>query len=545
MDLNQRLPRIDNARFAATPRADVPRSQFRTEHTHKTTFDFDKLIPIYVKEVLPGDYISGRMQLLARLMSPLNYPLMDYLEIRSEFFYVPNRLVWTNFVKMMGERKNPADSIDYTIPQITSNPTGFSVGSLGDYFGLPTEGTLAAAININALPFRMYNLIWNEWYRDQNLQNSLTVDLGDTTINITNGTYQLRKRNKKHDYFTSAAPTPQKGTEVSMPLSGTAPVKGLAVNASTAPIAGGFTNAIEKDTTSSTTYPGYFKADIANTLIIRASGTTSGLVPNIYADLSTATGATINALRLAFATQALLERDMRGGTRYTEINVAHFGVNNLDISLGRPQYIGGGRTAIQTQAIPQTSATSLTGGSTALGALGATAQANDSHSFDVNVTEHGYIIGLVSAIGQVSYQQGTDRHWWRRTRYDIYWPAFAGLGEQAIYLGELYTQGTAADTTTVFGYKEAWAEYKYERSMITGFFRSKSPVNIDEWHVAQEFTGAPSLNSAFIEYNTPITRVLSAGAQANGMQVLLDTAFSIEATRPMPLYSIPAQLTRF
>lgn len=546
MDLNQKVPKIDTARFAAVPRADVPRSKFEISQTHKTTFNFDYLIPILCKEVLPGDYISGKMEFVARLISPLSFPLMDYLELRTEFFFVPNRLVWTNFVKMMGERKNPADSIAYTIPVMQSTAGGWNVGSIFDYFGLPTAGGALGAnvVNLNVLPLRMYNLIWNEWYRDQNLQNAVTVNVGDTEPQASTVTYTLLKRNKKHDYFTSAAPTPQKGADVIMPMAGQAPLTGIALATGMGPTAGNPPASKETSGATPTGWAGYVPSSTAASFYLRTAAT-AGNAPLLYADLSSATGATINQLRLAFATQALLERDMRGGTRYTELNVAHFGVQNLDLTLGRPQYIGGGRSNIQTQAIPQTSATGLTGGTSSLGALGATAQASDQHTFDVNVTEHGYIIGLVSAIGEITYQQGVEKHWWRSTRYDIYWPAFAGLGEQPIYEGEIYTQGTTADTTTVFGYKEAWAEYKYGRSMITGNFRSTAATNIDEWHVSQQFGSAPALNTAFIEYNTPMTRVLAGGAHATGQQVIFDSVFQIEATRPMPVYSIPAQLTRF
>jgi len=528
-----------------TNRSDIPRASFRNEHTLKTTFDFNYLIPFYCKEVLPADSIRGRVQVFARLGSSLIFPLMDRAYLDTFFFFVPNRIVWSNWKKMMGERANPSDSISYTIPTINSNnaAAGFGVCSIFDYFGLPTPGTGVTgtdSVNINALPLRGYNKIFNEWFRDQNLQNSVVEATGDID-GSTN--YVLLRRNKRHDYFTSALPTPQKGSDVAF-LAGTAPVKGLAVNAAIAPVTGGFTNAIEKDGTSSTGYPGYFMANNVNQLVIRASGTTAGLVPNIYADLS-GTGGTINALRTALATQVLLERDMRGGTRYVEQLQMHFGVSPEDVRLQRPEYIGGGTTAIQTQAIPQTAVDRKSSDNTInnpLGSLGATALANDNHSFSYHATEHGFIIGLCNAYGEVTYQQGMHRMWTRSTRLDHYYPAFANLGEQAIRMDEIFVRGNANDTA-VFGYQERWAEYKYEQSRITGYFKSTTANNIDEWHLAEQFSAAPSLNSAFIQQSTPITRALSS-AQAN-MNVLLDAFFEVEATRPMPMFNTPAQLGRF
>lgn len=543
-NLNRSLPRVDSSRFAMIPRTDVPRSTFVTSHTYKTTFDAGYLVPCYLDEVLPGDVHRGEMTVFCRLATPL-FPIMDELEIETFFFFVPNRLVWTNWVKMMGERANPGDSISYTVPTKQSPVGGFGVGTLYDYFGLPTVGQLdpAGDVAVNALPLRGYYLIYNEWFRDQNLQGSIPVPVDDGPDSGID--YHLVLRNKKHDYFTSALPWPLKGgQEVQLPIGGVAPVTGIALPNTGVNISGQPANYSQTDGIPLGGWLGYWDSSLTQKPAFRMDRAGAAGIPEIYADLSQATGATINAMRLAVATQQLLERDARSGTRYTELLRAHFGVTPEDYRLQRPEYIGGGRTRIQTQAIPQTSGTGATGTSSPLGALGAAAVGSDQHQFQYSATEHGFIIGLINVRADLTYQQGLRRMWTRQTRYDYYWPAFAHLGEQIIRNDELYCTGLS-DGNQAFGYQERWAEYRYRPSQITGLFRSTSAGNIDEWHLAQEFSSLPVLNSTFIEEHPPLSRVLAAGDTANGMQILMDSVFKVKSTRPMPTYSIPGLVGRF
>ena len=548
---------MDSSRFSMIPRADIPRSTFVTTHTHKSTFSASYLIPIHVDEVLPGDVHQGNVTIFARLATPL-FPIMDQLSLETFFFFVPNRLIWTNWVKMMGERQNPSDSISFTVPQIQSPAGGFapttagpaSVPSIWDYMGIPCAGQIPGGntIDVNALPFRAYNLIYNEWFRDQDLTPS-----SNQPVNTGNGPdnpvdYFVWARNKKHDYFTSARPWPLKGgVEVTLPLSGQAPVKGIGLYTANA------SNAVSpnlKETGyvgAGISYP-FYLTPATNAWAIKTSQAAAGGTPEIYADLASATGATINALRLAVQTQRLLERDARSGTRYTELLRAHFGVTPEDARLQRPEYIGGGSTPVQTQTIPQTSATGLTGGTSPLGALGAAATASDSHSFSYHATEHGYIIGIANVVGEITYQQGLHRMWTRKTRYDFYWPVFAHLGEQAIRNDEIYAIGgvTGQDLLT-FGYQERWAEYRYRPSRVSGLFRSTSTGTIDPWHLAQKFNVLPTLNTAFITDPTAsvLPRALAAGTQANGLQILFDSFWRIKTTRAMPMYSVPGMMDRF
>lgn len=527
------------------PRQDIPRSTFATQHSLKSTFKSGFLIPIHCDEVLPGDVHQGEVVIFARV-NTLLFPLMDNLRLETFFFFVPNRLVWANFRKQMGERNSPADSIAYTTPLLVSAVAGFPISTVFDYFGLPTVGQVGGGntVSVNAMPLRGYNLIFNEWFRDENLDTPTTVNTGDGPDAV--GTYGLLQRRKKHDYFTSCLPYPVKGgLEAAFPLSGLAPVKGIGINNTTSGTAGNPSNVEETGTAGSVTgWGGYYLGNTANAMVFKAA-TGSGGDPLIYADLSQATGVALNAIRLAVATQQLLEQDMRGGTRYTELLRAHFGVTPEDSRLQRPEYIGGGRSTIETQAIPQTSATGLTGGSSPLGALGAQATVADRHHFSYHATEHGFIIGLCHVQADVTYQQGLHRMWTRSTRYDYYWPAFANLGEQAVRNDEIYCTGAAADSQ-VFGYQERWAEYRHRPSRLTGLFRSTSAGNIDEWHLSESFGSLPVLNSAFIADQTKpvLERALAAGAAAADMQILFDSVWNIRCTRAMPRYSVPG-LDRF
>ena len=528
--------------FAMIPKADIPRSSFKIQKTHKTTFDAGYLVPVYVDEVLPGDTFNLKMTAFARLATPL-FPIMDNMHLDSFFFFVPNRLVWSNWEEFMGQQANPSDSISYLIPQQVSPAGGYAVGSLQDYMGLPTVGQVGAGNTVSHCAFftRAYNLIWNNWFRDENLQNSVTVDTGDGPDASPSTNYTLLRRGKRHDYFTSALPWPQKGQSVTLPLGSTAPIVGIG-RASNA--AGG--SAVSLTNNGKTTAFPNVQSTSVDALQYAITGATGAAgLPNIYADLSAATAATINQLRQSFQIQKLLERDARGGTRYTEIIRSHFGVISPDARLQRPEYLGGGSTPISVNPIAQTSGTGASGTSAPLGNLAAmgTALAH-GHGFTQSFTEHGVIIGLVSVRADLTYQQGLRKMWSRSTRYDFYFPAFAMLGEQAVLNKEIYCDGSANDAN-VFGYQERWAEYRYNPSQISGLFKSTSAGTIDPWHLAQKFTSLPTLNTTFIQDNPPVSRIVAVGAAANGQQFLLDTFFDVKAARPLPMYSVPGLIDHF
>ena len=534
---------VDAHNFAMVPRADIPRSRFSMQKTLKTTFDSGYLVPIMCEEVLPGDTFNVNVTMFGRLATPI-FPVMDNLHLDSFFFFVPNRLVWTNWVKFMGEQDNPSDSISYSIPQQVSPASGYAIGSLQDYMGLPTVGQVGTGntVSHSALPIRAYNLIYNQWFRDENLQNSVTVDKGDGPDTTPSTNYTLLRRGKRHDYFTSSLPWPQKGgTAVTLPLGTSAPIKSDGSSMQMRGATGGMT------TIGSAT-------GLAGSAVAATSATTSAAfnwgaagasTTGLYADLSSATAATINQLRQSFQIQKLLERDARGGTRYTEILRSHFGVTSPDARLQRPEYLGGGSTPINISPIAQTTGTGLTGQTTPQGNLAAmgTYLAN-GHGFTQSFVEHGYVIGIVSVRADLTYQQGLRRHWSRSTRYDFYFPVFAMLGEQSVLNKEIYVRGDSNDNS-VFGYQERWAEYRYNPSEITGLFRSTAAGTIDPWHYAQKFTSLPTLNSTFIQDTPPLSRNLAVGASANGQQFLLDAFFTNQAARPLPMYSVPGLIVHF
>lgn len=531
--------------FSQVPKVAIQRSTFDRSHGLKTTFDAGLLIPFYVDEVLPGDTFAVNATLFARLATPL-VPIMDNLFLDTFYFFVPHRLVWSNFVNFMGEEEVPGDYVNnvvsYLTPQVTTPAGGWAEKSLGDYFGLPTK--INNAPNANAFAFRAYNDIFNEWFRDENLQTKLPLSLGAGPDVATN--YPVVNRGKRHDYFTSALPWPQKGPGVSIPLGTTAPVKTNATDlvtgaqsamrmlqaAGTAPtslraISTGATGGNPVSETTTATTPG------------------SGLYPsNLFADLSTATAATINSLRQAFQIQRLYERDARGGSRYTELVRSHFGVTSPDARLQRPEYLGGGTQRIHINPVIQTSASNTQ--PTPLGALAAFGTAAGNSGFTKSFTEHGTIMGLLNVRCEQTYQNGINRMWTRRTRFDFYWPVLANLGEQAILNQEIYCQGIPGTLSTqdqgVFGYQERWAEYRYKPNQITGLFRSNATAPLDSWHLGLKLTALPTLNSTFIIENPPMARVLAVPSQPH---FLLDSYIQVRATRPMPVYSVPGMIDHF
>jgi hypothetical protein len=456
----------------------------------------------------------------ARMATPI-HPIMDNLWMDTFFFFVPNRLVWDNWAKFNGEQTNPGDSTDFTIP-ILSSFTPTTYGSILDHMGMAME---VANNNVNALPFRCLNLIWNEWFRDQNLQNSRPINTDDGPDVFSD--YTKLTRGKRHDYFTSCLPWPQKGDGVDIPLGTSAPIYGDKNAGADVHIGDGLGSFQNLNSTA-----------VATPIVI---GNPSAGPANLYADLTNATAATINQLRQAFQIQRLLERDARGGTRYTEIIRAHFGVTSPDARLQRPEYLGGGTSPVQISAVPQTSQTEATG--TAQGNLAAygTAQLH-GHGFTKSFTEHGYIIGLANVRADLTYQQGRARMWDRRTRYDFYWPALSHIGEQAVLNKEIYVSGTASPDDDVFGYQERYAEYRYHPSRITGLFRSSYSQSLDPWHLSQDFASLPVLNDTFITENPPVDRVVAVTGDAH---FLFDAYFSLRCARPMPLYGVPGMIDHF
>lgn len=527
--------------FSQIPSTQIPRSVFDRSHGYKTTFNSGYLVPFYVDEVLPGDSFKLTATLFARLATPI-VPFMDNLYLETFFFFVPNRLVWDNWQKFNGEQKNPTDSTDFLIPTVSG--TNVQNQTLWDYFGLPTN--VNKALKVNALPFRAYNLIFNEWFRDENLQESLKVSTGDGPDNLSD--YSLVRRGKRHDYFTSCLPWPQKGPGVEISIGGQANVT---ISGSGSPTFDWSASDIAVPYPKSLLVNGdaVVGSNVAAAMSL-GTGRTSGsgslrllswVNPALTgkADLSTATPISINDLRQAFQIQKLYERDARGGTRYTEILRSHFGVISPDARLQRPEYLGGSSARISINPVQQTSSTNET---TPQGNLAAYGVVSDSfHGFSKSFVEHGYVFGFVNVRADLTYQQGLNRMWSRQGRFDFYWPVLAHLGEQAVLNKEIYAQGTA-DDDKVFGYQERYAEYRYYPGQITGKFRSTDPQPLDSWHLAQKFSSLPTLSAQFIQDNPPVERVIAVQDEP---QFLFDSYIRLKCARPMPVYSVPGLVDHF
>lgn len=507
--------------FSVAPSINAPRSSFDRSFGHKTTFDAGQLVPFYVDDVLPGDTFNLDSTVFARLNTPA-FPVMDNMYLDTHFFFVPLRLIWDNARKFFGEQQSPGDSTDYAIPSLS----GFTVseGSLADYLGLPVGKAIPSG-TVSALYHRAYALIYDEWFRDQNLQNSDTLFTSDGPD--ATGGYGLKRRGKRHDYFTSCLPWPQKGDAVNIPLGVQAPIS-TSVSSGDSP---------SVYSTSDSAWR-YMMDDSAGSQLVELGNAVADPNNKLYADLTTATAATVNDLREAFQVQKLLERDARGGTRYSELVRNHFGVNFYDVSY-RPEFLGGGSTPVNVTPV---AATASDGSTTFPGQLGAMGTALASkHGFTKSFVEHGIVIGLMSVRADLTYQQGIPRHFLKKTRYDIYWPSLAHLGEQPVTNAELYFQGNSQDDE-VFGYQERYAEYRYKPSMISGKFRSDAAQSLDAWHLSQDFSSLPVLGSQFIKEQPPLDRVVRFPDEPH---FIVDSYTSLKCARPMPVFGVPGLIDHF
>ena len=545
--------------FALNPtRLDMSRSKFDRSFSLKTSFNVGDIVPFYVDEVLPGDTFDVKTSKVVR-MQTLITPIMDNIYLDTYYFFVPNRLVWEHWKQFNGENTESAwlPSTEYSIPQLTAPSGGWSVGTIADYMGIPTG---VANLSVSALPFRAYALICNEWFRDENLCDPLVVPTGDATVVGSNTVASVEdyakgatpyKAAKYHDYFTSCLPAPQKGPDVMIGLSGEANVfgNGYTLGWTNGTLTGGSRSGSalgDQNTKVGTLLSGSTTAGSTNEMpggdgklwgIVQKSQVENPAYSGLIADLSTATSATINQLRLAFQIQKLYEKDARGGTRYTEILKTHFGVTSPDSRLQRPEYLGGNRVPININQVVQNSAT--VEGETPLGNVAGYSVTSDTHSdFRQSFTEHGFVIGVMVARYDHTYQQGIERFWSRKTRFDYYWPVLANIGEQAVLNKEIYAQGTVEDDE-VFGYQEAWGDYRYKPNRVTGEMRSQYAQSLDVWHLGDDYTKLPSLSAEWIvEDKTNVDRVLAV-TSTNANQLFADLYVKNQTTRPMPMYSIP------
>lgn len=551
------MSRNQQSRFALNPtNIDMSRSKFPRHSSVKFSFNVGDVVPFYVDEVLPGDTFSVKTSKVVRMQSLLT-PIMDNIYLDYYFFFVPNRIVWDHWRELNGENRESAwaQTTEYEVPQVTAPTGGWNVGTIADYMGIPTG---VSNISVNAMPFRAYALICDEWFRDENLVDPLYISKSDAVTTGVNsrtnpGDYAAGGQPfiaaKFHDYFTSALPSPQKGPDVGIGLTGSFdvvgngnPVRFAAINSNISDVPDGtISPGIGVSSALSTgrvvtSGLGETKNGSAQWAVPTAAQFTGDVLPFMEVNLGDVNSVTINALRMAFQLQKLYEKDARGGTRYIEILKSHFGVTSPDSRMQRPEYLGGSRVPININQVVQTSQTSS---STPLGYTAAYSVTTDSHKdFTKSFVEHGFVIGVCVARYTHSYQQGIERFWSRKSRFDYYWPVFANIGEQAILNKEIYAQGTAKDDE-VFGYQEAWADYRYKPSRVAGEMRSAAAQSLDVWHLADEYTALPSLSAGWIQENkTTVDRVLAVSEQ-NANQLFCDIYIENYTTRPMPVYSIP------
>lgn len=552
---NRRLPGTTQGQhdFARIPRSHVPRSVFNRSCGMKTTLNFGEITPIFIDEALPGDTMQMNPTIFARLANQI-VPVVDNMYIDLHWWAVPNRIVWDNWQKFCGEQIDPDDSTDYEVPIVTAT-AGFATNGFYDHIGIPPGINIPSIPGISNLYGRAMNKIWNEWYRDENLQDSITVDTDDGPDDPADYDV-LHPRGKRHDYFTSCLPWPQKGEAVELPI-GTSAV--VTMDAGQTAAATG-TGPPTFDEIGGVTNRNIMTDNFSPQEHVKISGV--GAIGNVnltwndpqletdiagltgIANLSTAIGATINQLRQNISIQRLYEKDARGGTRYKEVILSHFGVSIPDSRLQRPEYLGGGTVPIGVNQVAQQSGFGKIGGPHEhLGALGAWASAVKSgNGFSKTFDEHSVIIGVISARADLNYQQGIERTHSRRTRWDFYWPELSNLGEQSVLSKEIFADGSATDET-VFGYQTRFAEYRYKPSSISGIFRSSHASSIDIWHLAQEFNPRPTLSASFIEENPPIGRILATPNTFGSAELLADMYFEYRSVRPMPQYGVPG-LTR-
>jgi hypothetical protein len=540
--------------FALNPtRIDLSRSTFDRSSSVKTSFNAGDIVPFFLEEVLPGDTFNVKSSKVVRMQTLLT-PMMDNVYLDTYYFFVPNRLVWQHWKEFNGENTESAwiPETTYEVPQITSPAgTGWDVGTIADYFGIPTG---IPNLSVSALPFRAYALVMNEWFRDQNLQDPLVVPLDDATVaGVNTGLFvsDVAKGGKPyiaakyHDYFTSCLPAPQKGPDVLIPsaTAGEYPVVTRSQNIDGSLITQPLHVKYLGTPTVSPNTPLFSGSGVQDsTRYVNAESSTgqsngSPVFDNLWAVASGGIGATINQLRLAFQVQKLYERDARGGSRYIEILKSHFGVTSPDARLQRPEYLGGNRVPININQVIQQSGTQS--GTTPQGTVVGMSQTTDSHSdFIKSFTEHGFIIGVMCARYDHTYQQGLERFWSRKDRFDYYWPVFANIGEQAVKNKEIYAQGNAEDDE-VFGYNEAWADYRYKPNRVTGEMRSAYKQSLDVWHLADDYASRPSLSDSWIrEDKANIDRVLAVQSSVSN-QFFADIFVQNRATRAMPIYSVP------
>ena len=547
-----KLPSV-NYSFAQQPQVNMPRCSIKRPSTYKTTLNAGLLYPVFCDEVLPGDTFILDASVVARLTTPL-VPFMDNLVLDFQFFFIPNRLVWKHWAEFCGEQEQPGVVKNYTVPAVGCPASGYEVGSIFDYFGIPT-GVRFADHDVQALPLRAYNLVWDEWYRDENVQERVF----DYTISDDNDLatkYKLLPRGKRKDYFTSALPWPQKGAAVSVDaqIMGNGKPLGLQAykhNGSPSDTGAHYLGAYGTGSVADTVVLRYGSVDPSSGSFVPGPSLASnsvGVTPNPD-DSGMTASIGINALRQAIALQHLLELDARGGTRYTELLRAHFGVTSPDSRLQRPELLGSFSVPIYLHTVPQSSGTGTTS-ETPQGNLSAFGLASGTNrAFSKSFTEHGIILGLVSIRSDLTYQQGLPRMWSRSTRYDYYWPALSSLGEQAILNKEIYAQNASkvdkdnlVINDKVFGYQERWSEYKYGYSKVTGQLRSTYSQSLDYWHLAQKFDELPTLSPKFLEENPPLDRIL---AVKNAPQFIFDAYYDLKCVRPMPLYCVPGLVNHF